>query len=317
MESIAFIFPGQGSQTPGMGSAVAERYPEARRCFEEASELLGWDLLQACQQGPEERLRQTDVAQPALYVTGYAAATVLRSLAVEPGAVAGHSIGEYAALAFAGVFDFKEGLRLVRERGRLMQEAGQAHPGAMAAILGLAVEKLQACCEAARGEGICVPVNFNSPEQIVIAGEKSAVEKVSLLASEQGAKRVIALNVSGAFHSPLMTEAAQAMRFLLQKVAFRDAAVPLVMNADGQSHQRADEIRETLARQLDNAVQWVKTMETMRQEGNTRFVECGSGRVLSGLVKKFDRQLQAYSTETTEALAQAAEALGAARKGIP
>ena len=298
-----------------MGMALAERFPEAQRCFEEASQILGWDLREACQNGPEDRLRQTDVAQPALYVTGYAAAAVLRSMDIQPGAVAGHSIGEYAALATAGVFNFAEGLKLVRERGRLMQDAGTKHPGGMAAILGLSAEQVRAACDEARPAGICGAVNFNSPEQIVIAGEKKAVEKASELATSKGAKRVIALNVSGAFHSPLMKEAADAMRKNLQSVPFRDAAIPVAMNVDGKLHTAAEEIRETLARQLDGAVQWVRTLETLKANGCAGFVECGSGRVLSGLVKKFDRQLATHSTENAEAVAQVAEALGAAKKG--
>ena len=309
MVKFAFIFPGQGSQSVGMGISLADRFTEARRLFEEASEFLGWDLRQACQEGPEDRLRQTDVAQPALYVTGCAAAAVQRLKGLEPSALAGHSIGEYAALAAAGVIDFPEGLRLVRERGRLMQEAASKHPGGMAAILGLSAEAIRACCEEARPHGICVPANFNSPEQVVIAGEQKSVEKVSALAQARGAKRVIALNVSGAFHSPLMIEAAHAMRRVLEKAALRDASVPVAMNVDGQLRQKAGDIREALARQLDSAVQWVKTIETMRAAGITDFVECGSGRVLSGLLRRIDKRLQAYSTESAEAMAQAVDGL--------
>lgn len=311
---VAFIFPGQGSQAIGMGIAVAERFPEARRCFDEASEVLGLNLRQACREGPEERLRQTDIAQPALYVTGYAAFVALRSMGIHPAAAAGHSIGEYAALAAAGVFDFDEGLGLVQKRGELMKKAGHDKPGTMAAVLGLDQEKLQALCQAAKG--VCVPVNFNSPEQIVIAGERQAVEDVSASASQAGAKRVIPLNVSGAFHSPLMKEAAEAMRQALLAVPFKDAAAPVAMNVDGQLRSYSQEIREALARQLDSPVQWVRTLEALKKNEFGVFVECGSGRVLCGLVKKFDRSLQTYSTETAEALAQVAEALGAAKRGM-
>lgn len=298
-----------------MGIALADRFPLARRHFDTASRVLGWDLYEACRQGPEDRLRQTDVAQPALYVTGVAAAAVLQSMEIQPAAMAGHSIGEYAALAVAGVFSFEEGLRLVRERGRLMQEAGTAHPGGMAAILGLSGEQVESCCAQARSEGVCVAVNFNTPEQIVIAGDKKAVEKASALASALGAKRVIALNVFGAFHSPLMSEAAQTMRQVLAKTVFHDAAIPVAMNVDGQLRHLAGEIQESLSRQLDSAVQWVKVIEALRSSGITIFVECGSGRVLSGLLRRIDKQLQAYSTETGEALTQVADALGTVRKG--
>ncbi len=298
MSKIAFIFPGQGSQAVGMGVALAEQFAEARSAFEQASRVLDWDLLQACKEGPEDRLRQTDVAQPALYVTGYAAFAVLRSLGIAPDAVAGHSIGEYAALASAGVFGFTEGLDLVRERGRLMQAAAQERPGGMVAILGLSRETLQAICDAVQAaQGTCVPVNFNSPEQIVVAGEKKAIEAVSAAASEKGAKRVIPLNVAGAFHSPLMGEAAVRMKKHLSHVPFRDAACPVAMNVDGQCRQKAGEIQAALAQQLDHSVEWVKSIDALKGLGCSVFVECGPGRILIGLVKKIDRSLEVHTTE--------------------
>jgi [acyl-carrier-protein] S-malonyltransferase len=315
MSKIAFVFPGQGSQGVGMGVSVAERFPEARAVFDQAGQVLGWDLLLACREGPEERLRQTDVAQPALYVTGYAAYAALRANGIQPDAVAGHSIGEYAALAAADVFGFAEGLALVKERGRLMQEAAKAHPGTMAAVLGLTVEQLKTLCQEAAGAGVCVPVNMNSPEQIVIAGERTAVEKVSVLASAQGAKRVIPLNVSGAFHSPLMKDAAQAMREKLAGMTFKDGAIPVAMNVDGKLHTGAQEIQEALGRQLDSPVEWVRTVETLKGAGCSVFVECGAGRVLSGLLRRIDKQLQSYVTETAEAVLEAAQALNTVGKG--
>jgi [acyl-carrier-protein] S-malonyltransferase len=316
MNKIAFIFPGQGSQSIGMGIAVANAFPLARDIFSQANEILGWDLFKACQEGPEERLRQTDVAQPALYVTGYAASAVMRSRDFKPSGFAGHSIGEYAALAAAGVFSFEQGLRLVQVRGQLMQEAAQKHPGAMAAILGLSPEKTQELCKQAETDGICVPVNFNSPEQIVIAGEKKAVEKVSALATEAGAKRVIALNVSGAFHSPLMAEAAQAMRAELSKVTFKNAEAPVAMNADGQLQTEASAIQERLARQLNSSVQWVKSIEALKADGVTTFIECGAGRVLMGLMRRIDKQLQAFSTETPEAFQEIGNRLSSSSSAV-
>jgi len=315
MSKIAFIFPGQGSQAIGMGVTLSERFPEVRTLYDRATQVLGWDLLQACKEGPEDRLRQTDVAQPALYVTGYAAYTVLKSLGVAPDAVAGHSIGEYSALAAANVLGFGEGLGLVRERGRLMQEAGQKKPGAMAAILGLSAEALKDICAQASTAGICVPVNFNSPEQIVIAGEKAAMEKACELATAAGAKRVIPLNVSGAFHSPLMEEAADAMKGRMARVTFEQASVPVAMNVDGQLHSDARDISGKLELQLDHPVEWVGCIQALKEFGCSTFVECGSGRVLFGLVKRIDKQLQVYSTETVEALEQTANALLEARKG--
>lgn len=311
----AFIFPGQGSQSVGMGVSLAEQFPEARALFNQASERLGWDLFQVCQTGSEDRLRQTDIAQPALYVTGCAAAAVLASKGLQAHAVAGHSIGEYAALATAGVFDFAAGLDLVKERGRLMAEVGQTRPGAMAAILGLTPDQARDLCQKASSAGVVVAVNFNSPEQVVIAGEKAGVEEAGKLAPTVGAKRVIPLNVSGAFHSPLMADAAATMKAVIEKVSFRDAAMPVVMNVDGQARQTAATIKEALSRQLASAVEWVKSVEALKGLGITVFVECGSGKVLSGLLRRIDKQLQSYSTESAEALNQGIEALSASGKG--
>jgi len=296
-----------------MGVAVAEKFPQARAVFDQANHLLGWDLFQACKEGPEDRLRQTDVAQPALYVAGYAAFAVLRSLDIQPEGFAGHSIGEYAALAAAGVFSFEQGLKLVQERGRLMHEASQKRPGGMVAVLGLASEKVSEICRQAESEGVCVPVNYNSPEQIIIAGEKKAVEKVAALAPAAGAKRVIPLNVSGAFHSPLMSEAADALRSVLAQVQFKNAAGPVAMNADGQLQTQAAAIQDRLARQLNSPVQWVKSMEAMKANGFTTFIECGAGRVLSGLLRRIDKQLQVFSTETPEAIQEITAVIPAGR----
>ena len=287
-----------------MGISVAEKYPEAKTIFDRASQVLGWDLFSVCRDGPDEKLRETNVAQPALYVTGCAAAAALGSFGISLAAAAGHSIGEYAALASAGVFDFATGLKLVQERGRLMQSAAQKNPGGMAAILGLSRDALQTLClEIAAESGVCIPVNINSPEQIVVAGSRQAIEKLVALAPQRGAKRVIPLNVSGAFHSPLMKEAADEMRKILQSATFQDAKVPVVMNATAQACRSAGEIKEALARQLDSPVEWVRSIETLKGLGCTVLVECGSGRVLSGLLRRINKELQAHSTETAEALA--------------
>ncbi len=316
MSKIAFIFPGQGSQAIGMGVSLAEAFPEAAKSFEQASQILSWDLLEACKNGPDERLKQTDVAQPALYVTGYAAAAVLKTLGVTPDAVAGHSIGEYAALATAAAFSFTEGLDLVRERGKLMAAAGSGRPGGMVAVLGLDRDALtKLCASVSTTESVCVPVNYNSPEQIVVAGDKSAVDAFAAAASGAGAKRVIPLNVSGAFHSPLMSEAASRMKAMLSRVTFRDAACPVAMNVDGQLHQKAADIQTTLAQQLDHSVEWVKSIETLKAAGCTTFIECGAGRVLSGLVRRIDKQLTLHSTETVQALEEVKNALTATGGG--
>ncbi len=297
MAKTAFMFPGQGSQTVGMGVSMAERWPEAKAVFDQASQVLGWDLLNVCREGPEDKLRQTDMAQPALYVSGYAASVALKSAGVSADAVAGHSIGEYAALAAAGVFGFGEGLALVRERGRLMQEAAKVHPGSMAAVLGLTEEIVVSLCQKASKDGICVPVNFNSPEQIVVAGEAAAITRLSDLAAEAGAKRVMALNVSGAFHSPLMESAAVAMRDMLMKIPFRDAAIPVAMNVDGKIHREGRDIQDALSRQLDSAVRWTACIQALKSEGCVIFVESGPGKVLSGLLRRIDKGLELYNKE--------------------
>ncbi|HVO32763.1 MAG TPA: ACP S-malonyltransferase, partial [Elusimicrobiota bacterium] len=248
------------------------------------------------------------------YVTGYAAAAALGAQGLAADAVAGHSIGEYAALAYAGVFSYREGLQLVRERGRLMQEAAAAKPGGMVAVLGLSAADLEICCAAARSEGVCQGVNFNSPEQVVVAGERRAVEKLAALATAKGAKRVIPLAVSGAFHSALMEDAARQMAERLRRVTFQNPRIPVAMNVDGQLRTGAQSVREALDKQLASPVQWVRTIEAMKGAGCSRFVECGPGRVLSGLLRRIDRQLESFPTDTMEALTQAAGALIPARR---
>lgn len=309
MTKTAFLFPGQGSQAIGMGVQLVAPFRDVCDVFDQANEILGWDLLQACREGPEDRLKQTDVAQPALFVTGYATAIALGNLGARPDIVAGHSIGEYAALTVAKVFNFAEGLGLVLERARLMKEAATANPGTMAAILGLDSTQVEEVCKAAAARGVCVAVNFNSPEQTVIAGQVEAVAEAGRLASERGAKRVLPLNVSGAFHSPLMSEAAEKMRHVLAKISFQNPKVPVVMNADGQAHTTAEGIRQQLERQLAAPVQWVQTLQSLKDFGVAQYVECGSGRVLTGLLKRIDRKIPAYVTDGYESLQQTAQAL--------
>lgn len=292
-----------------MGVAIVQAYPELQSLYQDASNILGFDLLKTCTEGPEEKLRETNIAQPALFVTGLAAANVLQAAGVQPHAAAGHSIGEYAALVAAGVLSFGDALKLVKERGRLMQLAGQTRPGGMAAILGMEASALETLCSAAKPIGICVPVNYNSPEQIVIAGEVAALQEVCKRATEAGAKRVIPLNVAGAFHSPLMSDAAATMTELLKKTTFNDARFPVAMNVDGKLHTQAEDIRQTLSLQLNSPVRWTTAIETLAAYGITTFIECGAGRVLSGLLRRINKQLEFHSTETPEALRESLDAL--------
>jgi [acyl-carrier-protein] S-malonyltransferase len=208
------------------------------------------------------------------------------------------------------VFGFIEGLSLVQERARLMRDDGTAHPGSMTAILGLPPERVQEICQDASAKGVCAAVNFNSPEQTVIAGETAALEEAGRLATARGAKRVVPLNVSGAFHSSLMAEAARKMREALAAASFKAASVPVAMNADGRLHQAAEDVRRQLELQLDHPVQWVQTLQTLKAQGITSFVECGAGRVLTGLLRRIDRQAQAFDTDSLEATQNLAKQLG-------
>jgi len=234
---------------------------------------------------------------------------------IHPQAAAGHSIGEYVALAAAGVFDFDEGLKLVKERARLMRDAGQANPGSMAAILGLDGASVDAICKQASAKVVCAAVNFNSPEQTVIAGTTDALAEAGKLATAQGAKRVLPLNVAGAFHSPLMAEAAQGMKAVLAKTHFQNAKIPVAMNVDGKLYQDSAEIRRQLDQQLDHAVRWVDSIQALRAVGVNFFVECGAGRVLTGLLKRIDRQVNGLSTDSLEAIKEVGQAFQASQKG--
>jgi [acyl-carrier-protein] S-malonyltransferase len=298
MQRTAWLFPGQGSQKVGMGADLYAALPEARRLFEEADEILGFPLSRYCFEGPEEKLRQTDVTQPALFVHSLA---VLRSLGWEPGegiAVAGHSLGEWTAVVAAGALDFADGLRLVRRRGELMAAAGRERPGTMAAILGLDLETLKRLC--AEAEGTVVVANINSPAQLVVSGETDAVGRVMEAAKAAGARRVVPLPVGGAFHSPLMEPAAQGLKEALGRVTLRPARVPVVANVTGRFVREPEEIRKALEEQLLGAVQWEATVRTLLEWGAERFVEIGPGRVLSGLVRQVSREVPTVTVGTLE-----------------
>ena len=283
---IAFVFPGQGSQCVGMGRKLAESHPIAADVFARADAALGYSISELCFNGPEEELKQTVNTQPALFVTSVAAYEVAREKGLTPAFAAGHSIGEYAALYAAGAFTLEEGLKLVRTRARLMQEAAQANPGTMAAILGLSPEQVSEAVAKAAGAGVVTAANFNSPIQTVISGEAAAVAKASEIASEMGAKRVVPLNVSGAFHSPLMQNAADAMYEALKAAEIRDLKTPVVTNCTADFETTAAEVRDNLAKQITGTVRWVESVDKMLDAGAEAFVELGSGNVLAGLIKR-------------------------------
>jgi [acyl-carrier-protein] S-malonyltransferase len=282
----AFLFPGQGSQFAGMGKSLAENFEVARQSFEEADEALGFSISQLCFEGPEEELRLTENTQPALVAVSVAA---LRVLLVEVGApdfVAGHSLGEYSALVAAGSLDFADALRIVRKRGRYMQEAVPAGVGAMAALLKLPAGKLDGILiEAAAPGEVVTAANFNSPDQVVIAGNKGAVERAMELAKTAGAKRAVPLPVSAPFHCPLMQPAQQRLRVDLDAAEFRDLEIPLINNWQAAEVWTGSEAREGLYQQVPNPVRWVESMERLAANGVERWYEVGAGSVLAGLLR--------------------------------
>jgi len=285
-DRVAWVFPGQGSQEVGMGRDLAEASPAARRILETADAVLGYPLSRLCFEGPEDTLRQTACAQPAIFTVSLAcleAARELGGLSEEhPAFVAGHSLGEYTALVAAGALDLEMGLRLVQERGRLMQEAAEANPGTMAALIGLDDADVAELCTATGAE-LC---NLNSPGQVVIGGPVEVVEAAVAAARERGAQRAVRLNVSGAFHTSLTAPAAQGMARAAAEAALRDPAIPVVVNGTGLPAHSASDIREELVYQLTHPVRWRESVEFMAGAGVSGFVEIGPGRVLSGLIRR-------------------------------
>jgi [acyl-carrier-protein] S-malonyltransferase len=291
MTDLAFLFPGQGSQYAGMGRLLAQQFSEARIAFEEADDSLAFPLSRLCFEGPEEQLKQTENTQPALLATSVAALRVLEARSIVPSLVAGHSLGEYSALVAARSLSFADALRLVRKRGRYMQEAVPAGVGAMAALLKLPEEKLESVLgEAAQGEVVSA-ANLNSPDQIVIAGHATAVERAMQIAKAAGAKRAVLLPVSAPFHCPLMLPAQEQLRPHLDQTKFCDLAIPLINNWQARRIQRGPEAREGLHQQIPNPVRWTETIRQLRPGGLRRFVEVGAGSVLLGLCRQIDPEL--------------------------
>jgi len=293
--TLGLLFPGQGSQFVGMGRQLASDSPAARAVFEEADAVLGFPLSRLCFDGPEEELRLTANTQPAILTHSIAALRDLESRFPErlEGATfaAGHSLGEYSANVAAGAISFADAVRLVRQRGRFMQEAVPAGVGAMAAILGLDPEQVAAACEEAAEGEVVAPANFNSPEQTVIAGHTAAVERACVLCTARGAKRAKVLPVSAPFHCALMAPARERMRPLLDAVSIGDARMPVVINVDARAAWRAGELRLALLHQIDSPVRWVESVKRLASEGVGRAIEIGPGSVLAGLVKRIDRSI--------------------------
>ncbi|MBX3302821.1 MAG: ACP S-malonyltransferase [Nitrospira sp.] len=283
---IGFVFPGQGSQSVGMGKLLYDAYPSVTSVYDEASSVLGYDVAALCFAGPAERLNLTEFTQPALLVSSMAAFTLLEPVGIKPVAVAGHSLGEYSALVAAGGLGFRDAVGLVQKRGRYMSEAVAPGTGLVAALLGLTAEVVKDVCRRASPVGIVAAANFNSPGQVVIAGEKAAVERAIELAKAQGCKKSIPLPVSVPVHTPLMRQAADRLAQDLAEVRWSDLQAPLVNNAEAKAISRATEIQASLIRQLPSSVLWEDTVRTMGSMGVTTFVEVGPGNVLTGLIKR-------------------------------
>src|SRR5579863_3594564 len=309
--SIAFLFPGQGSQAIGMSKELAEQYPLARQTFEEADDALGYKLSQLCFEGPEDQLRLTEITQPAILTTSVAAWRVVNENGLKPGFVAGHSLGEYSAHVAAGTISFKDAVRTVRNRGKYMQEAVPVGVGAMAAILGMDAEKVEGICrDAALGE-VCEAANLNSPEQIVISGNAKAVERAVQLATESCAKKAVMLQVSAPFHCSLMKPAQDRLAADLQKLAFDNPHTPVVCNVDAAIVDTADRSRDALIRQVTGSVKWEESVRVLIAQGVQTFVEVGPGKVLCGLMRQIDRTKAALNVGDEASLVKAVEGMGA------
>jgi [acyl-carrier-protein] S-malonyltransferase len=306
---IAFLFPGQGSQSVCMGKDLAEHYPLARQTFDEANDALGIKLSQLCFEGPEDQLRLTENTQPAILTVSVAAWRVLNEKGIKPAFVAGHSLGEYSAHVAASTISFADAVRAVRNRGRYMQEAVPVGTGSMAAILGMSPDAVSTVCsDSAQGQ-ICEPANVNSPEQIVISGHTAAVERAAKLADERGAKRAKVLSVSAPFHCSLMKPAQERLAVDLRALTFSIPKLPVICNVDATAVTAADSAREALVRQVTGSVKWNESMQWLIAQGIQTFVEVGPGKVLSGLMRQIDRSKKCSNVEDKDSVQKTLEYL--------
>jgi len=305
LSRVAFIFPGQASQYPGMGRELHDGFPVARQTFEEADQALEFSLSRLCFNGPAEELKQTENTQPAILAVSVAAYRVVNSKGFGAHYVAGHSLGEYSALVAAGSLNFQDAVRAVRNRGKYMQEAVPSGKGAMAAILGMDQERVEALCREASADEVLSVANLNSQEQIVIAGTASAVTRAAELARSRGAKRAILLPVSAPFHCPLMQPAQERLERDLGVLALGSCQIPLVNNADACEISAADQIRDSLVRQVCLPVRWTESVQYLVHHDVKLFVELGPGRVLSGLVRQIDKAIETSNVEDVKSLENA------------
>ncbi|KAA5544620.1 ACP S-malonyltransferase [Roseiconus nitratireducens] len=294
VNSVGILFPGQGAQAVGMGRWLCETYPLAADRFAQAADILGYDLRELCEKGPEEKLNATEFSQPALFTVGIAAAEVLAAEFPERlqnvTAAAGLSLGEYTAVCFAGGLDFQDALRLVQKRGQAMQAAADAVQSGMASVLGLDLETLDKLCGQARNDDVLRPANLLCPGNIAVSGHLTAIDRLEKAALEAGAIKVVRLNVAGAFHTSLMQPAVETLTAALKEMPLRQTRIPVYSNVDSAPHQSADEIRDLLSKQVTQPVLWEASVRRMMQDGVEGFLEVGTGRVLRGTLKRIERK---------------------------
>lgn len=317
MSKLAFLFPGQASQYPGMGKDLAANFAESRAVFEEADAALGFPISQMCFEGSEDALKLTENTQPAILTVSVAAYRALAARGIQPDFAAGHSLGEYSALVAAGALEFSEAVKLVRQRGRYMQEAVPTGEGAMAAILGLSPADVAEVCKKAAGGEVVSPANLNSPEQTVIAGNAAAVKRSVEIASQSGAKRAVILAVSAPFHCTLLTPAQKRLEPDLRAVKFSTLHFPVITNVDAEAITSGDEARESLIRQVTMPVRWLESVREMIDQGVNIFVEVGPGKVLSGLLRQIDRSVRCFNVEDAASLQATLDKITQARAEAP
>ena len=301
---IGWLFPGQGSQKIGMGLDLKENSEKAKEYFDISNEIMNCDIQSIIFNGPEELLKRTEYTQPGIYIVSVITGYLLIDKGLKPTALAGHSLGEYSALAIGGAFDFTTGLKLVKARSQSMANAGMEKEGTMAALVGLDDETVMKLCQSYEGNGVVVPANFNSPGQVVISGNNNAVKWVIKSSKDAGARMAVELNVSGAFHSPLMSPARENLAEMINSLEISDTVYPVFTNVDAKPVTKAIDIKSSLIQQLENPVLWAKSILEMKNKGINHFIEVGPGKVLQGLNKRIDRSIISQGVDSIKKLEQ-------------